>query len=447
MRTHRYIFDPLYGRIQLPDYVWRIAGTPEVQRLREVRLCNINSLSLTGGANINRYEHVIGTTHLAQVCAESWLSPLSLDSEKDLALAGLLHDIGSAAFGHSMQYLLDEEGFEHESVGDIITKRGPRSSSKYTYTPVHTKPIYFGALPQLPRLLSSPRLRRIGDIVAGNGPLGPIMNGSMDLDNIDNIFRLAYHIGLLHHSEFDIPLRLAKALSSDDDGLILNGDESLVSKWYEVRQRLYTYLLLNPEEFSAKCMLTEALEITIQEKASHFLEWSMVDFELLEALADASEEVNGIVSRLMVGKLYGCIAIVSVKAPCGRWEDRRADNSDIEHELQERFRHTSEHRLRHCEVRLHSIRDLAKTQRAITFRRPSGYERTVGENSDRALIGVFVKNTDLSSDSLSDELVHKNGLQEETLRVIRGAAQSEEVSLVDLYGEANTVSNHPTTPE
>ena len=65
MQPERYIMDVLYGHLRLPEYVWRVLPAPELQRLREVRLCNINSLCLTGGANINRYEHALGTAHLA----------------------------------------------------------------------------------------------------------------------------------------------------------------------------------------------------------------------------------------------------------------------------------------------------------------------------------------------------------------------------------------------
>lgn len=62
-----YIFDCLYGKIEFEDKVYQCMLTPEMQRLREVRLGNVNSIFLTGSANINRFEHSIGTAYLAQV--------------------------------------------------------------------------------------------------------------------------------------------------------------------------------------------------------------------------------------------------------------------------------------------------------------------------------------------------------------------------------------------
>src|SRR5260370_35487246 len=115
MPVERYIYDALYGPIYFPDYVWKIMFCPELQRLREVRLCNINSLCLTGGANTNRYEHSLGAAYLATRCIESSRLRIDERTARRIVLAALLHDVGSAAFGHSAQYVLDCQGYQHES--------------------------------------------------------------------------------------------------------------------------------------------------------------------------------------------------------------------------------------------------------------------------------------------------------------------------------------------
>lgn len=48
-----YIWDALYGKIEFSPLVYKCMLSPEVQRLREVRLCNINSLCITGSSNTN----------------------------------------------------------------------------------------------------------------------------------------------------------------------------------------------------------------------------------------------------------------------------------------------------------------------------------------------------------------------------------------------------------
>lgn len=310
-RNKRYIYDSLYGEIYLPDFIWNIISCPEIQRLREVRLCNINSLCLTGGANINRYEHAIGTCYLAQECLNSWplLNPVSKKERELFLLAALLHDVISGAFGHSIQYI---EGFEHEKEFKYAVF-GERGES-YRYKLATSEPIFFGMPRELCSRLSKEDIETIGEIIAGKGRFGPLINETIDLDNIDNVFRLAYHIGLVKSG--DVPLKLAKSLytgysGKERDKLVVRKEAvSLIEEWHKVRKKLYLLLLQNPEEFSAKCMLTEAIEISKENKMFPFT-WNDVDFELLQKLSKVSSEISNIVLRIMKGQLYGCMGILS----------------------------------------------------------------------------------------------------------------------------------------
>jgi len=214
-KEKRYIYDALYGAIYLPDFIWDVISCPELQRLREVRLCNINSLCLTGGANINRYEHAIGTCYLAKICLENWppLNPITKEEKIHFLLAALLHDVVSGAFGHSIEYI---EGFKHEE--DFIYAVTGERGSEYEYMTVSTEPIFFGMPRELVSRLENLKkrykmeidIKKIGEIIAGRGRFGPLLNNIMDLDNIDNVFRLAYHIGLVKSGE--TPIKLAKSL-------------------------------------------------------------------------------------------------------------------------------------------------------------------------------------------------------------------------------------------
>ena len=141
----RYIYDALYGAIDLvfDPVIWKAISTPELQRLREVRLCNINSLCLTGGANVNRFEHSIGTCYLAQECLKAWplFNPLSKTEEKLFLLAALLHDSANAAFGHSLEYIESSSGFNPER--DFAHALQGTDSSGYKYRLATLEPIFF----------------------------------------------------------------------------------------------------------------------------------------------------------------------------------------------------------------------------------------------------------------------------------------------------------------
>jgi len=238
---------------------------------------------LTGGANISRYEHAIGTCHLANECIKNWpqRNPVSEEEQQQLLLAALLHDIVNPAFGHSVEHVVHKEGFRHEnSFEDLVF--GRKTTKPYQYRSAKLEPIYFGLHMELASKISQENLRAIGRIINGEGKLGPLINGTMDLDNIDNVFRLAYHIGVAKSGR--VPLNLARSLWVKNNSLIIEEKAiSYIEEWYNVRKKLYSFLLLNPEEFSGKCMLREAIELAIK-KHKHSFNWYDTDFSLLTNL-------------------------------------------------------------------------------------------------------------------------------------------------------------------
>jgi HD superfamily phosphohydrolase len=382
--------------------MWEIIVCPELQRLREVRLCNVSSLCLTGGANISRYEHSLGTAHLALACTEAWPHNIEGKTRRWLVLAALLHDVGSTAFGHSVQYVLDLRGYEHESLFDILRPEVDSGPESYRYQHARAEPIYFGMTRRLGNLVSDEDLKAVSEVVAGRGPLGPLINGTIDLDNIDNVYRLAYHIGLTHSVK--TPLELARSISVTDGELVVRDSAlDMLEDWYETRRTLYRYLLLNPEEFSAKCMLQEALE-SAQERSLIAFYWQDVDYQLLEKLAGCSAEVSAIVSRLVLGDLYGCLGIYST-CRMETWETlanppaRRA----LEKDLREHIRKLDGRALKKAEIALHAIKDVDKTQRQIRALTPTGRRITIGVPTRRLLLGVFFKNVHLSMSNVKEE--------------------------------------------
>ena len=54
-----------------------------------------------------------------------------------------------------------------------------------------------------------------GDTITGKGTLGKLLSGTMDLDNIDNVCRLAYHMGIFNNKT--LPIELAKSIWIEDD--------------------------------------------------------------------------------------------------------------------------------------------------------------------------------------------------------------------------------------
>ena len=430
MQSDRYIYDVLYGRIQLPSYVWHVLPCPELQRLREVRLCNVNSLCLTGGANINRYEHAIGTSYLALQCLRQWPALLSHETKRHIVLAALLHDIGSSAFGHSVQYVINRAGFEHESVGHLFA--AVDSSVSFPYQHASLEPIYFGMTKRLHALLEQDDLVRIAELIAGNGEYGSLIAATLDLDNLDNVYRLAHHIGFSRDTQ--TPLQLAQSMWVDSGEVVIRrGAIPLIERWRDVRKRLYQFLLLNPDEFSAKCMLEQAVAECAEEQE---LMWHDVDYQLMDKIArTASSAVSFIAARLMVGNLYGCVGIYATgDTSCHDSLAPHSHRTDLERALSRALRESGVTTLSSAEARIHTIKDVGKTERRLTLRVDDGTQLSVGSNTNRVLIGVFLQNRHLSIDALPPDIVANPVVQRAVMKEL--SAFAGPVDSLRLYSEA-----------
>lgn len=292
-----YIWDALYGKVVFSPLVYTCMLSPEVQRLREVRLCNINSLCITGSSNINRFEHSVGTAYLAAVNAEAIVQRhLGLGGkEKEIfIIAALLHDVANGPFGHSYEYIMEKKGFiPEQGLGDVFTDvvsvgTGAHKNS----SPFET--IFFGKLRALTSILNRDQKEEISKIIAGNHSLSKLISNSIDLDNIDNVFRMAYHMGLSFRKE--APRKLAESMFIENGSVVFLEDvKTYLEEWYSVRQKVYKFLLLNPQEFAGKYMLTEAMDILFEcisqgKTDEQDIKWNYTDYQLMEEL-DRLKEV------------------------------------------------------------------------------------------------------------------------------------------------------------
>ena len=307
MRTSR-ILDPLYGRTSLDAREVELLHAPEIQRLRNIRMCNINSLLLTGASEVSRFEHSLGVARLAKEWIDS--SGASKDQAAVLIAAALLHDVKTGPFGHSLEYTLTD----NPRLQDLEHQRLDHGSAAGFYQKTPANVAYLGA-----RFTAQEKLGHlwphVARTIAGDGPLGPLINGSIDLDNIDNVIRLAYHMGIARADDGGMAVRLARDLRVQSGRLsITSASVPLIQRWQSLRHVLYTYLLHDWAEFSAKGMLTKAIELAAEADLVGTDSWILTDDELLQHLINSSvgenQEIGYIVKRILLAQLYRPIAIM-----------------------------------------------------------------------------------------------------------------------------------------
>ncbi len=301
--------DTLYGSVKFEEPIASLINSPVVQRLRHVRLSNIDSIAMPGIANLSRYEHVLGTCYISQQMG--FYSKLEKFDQIAFSAAALLHDWAITAFGHlveeAFKYL--DLGFDHqEKLHEIIANNkqvevggialqilGGRQNNLQSWA---QKAVGINKAEEL--------LLTITKFVQGKDKLGHLISGEMDIDNIDNVCRMAYHMGL--EVDKNLPLRLTKAIIAFKDSgepIFERSAEPDIGAWLEMRKSVYTHLMPAEPDFSQKLMILFATVKALQAGEIRIADWNLTDSDFLLRLRDSKDpEVRDIFNRWLCGEFW-----------------------------------------------------------------------------------------------------------------------------------------------
>jgi HD superfamily phosphohydrolase len=168
----KFIKDPVHGYVEVEAGLLPVLDSPPVQRLRHVKQLGFSCL-VYPGANHTRFEHSLGTMHLATLLARH----LGLDQAdvRLIAAAGLLHDIGHGPFSHTSEAFLSEfAGHDHHRVDHLLQE------------------------PALASALEDAGLdpAAISALIRGEHPLSDLIHGDLDADRMDYLLRDAHYTGV-----------------------------------------------------------------------------------------------------------------------------------------------------------------------------------------------------------------------------------------------------------
>lgn len=230
--------DLLYGHVEVPEWLVPFIKLPEFVRLRGVRLSNVDSFYFKDFAAPSRWEHGIAVAALAHRCCLR--RGLSLNERVTVVVAALLHDVGTPPFAHTAEAVL--ANFDHELAGQQVL------GFQTVWERPPDTPIFESQLAQFQRACEQlgRRLKvrvdpdEIARCVVGEGELGFLINGSVDLDNADNVTRASLFLG--QEVTGEVPLGVADWLAVQDGVVTELGEvvNEAVQKWLVYRERLYT---------------------------------------------------------------------------------------------------------------------------------------------------------------------------------------------------------------
>src|SRR3989344_1697164 len=233
-------YDRIYGRSEVAPDDLAIYQTPQFARLNRVSLSAIPTWVQPTGVAASKAEHSRGVRFLAKLLVKSAHWRIKKEAV-NIVLAATLHDIGTPPFSHlSEPFQIALTGQNHEEfsrkllvnteIGRVIRSQGGNLNTILSY------------------------------IEGVNPPLSDLVNGSIDLDNLDNTLRFGQSVGLLASGSYYRPERLVKAFVFQKNGqLVLSGRYlDQIKAWERCRHQVYNYLY-SRENLAPAAMLTRAL--------------------------------------------------------------------------------------------------------------------------------------------------------------------------------------------
>jgi HD superfamily phosphohydrolase len=288
--------DILYGTIDIPDWLIPFLKIPEFVRLRGIRLSNVDSYEFKDFNGPTRWEHCIGVAHLAFKLAKK--KKFNTNQTIHLVLAALLHDVATPPFAHTIEYVL--EGYDHEIESYNILKA---SNSQHSNPSL---PIFASQLPQFRNLcaITEKKLKAsinpdlVAEMVTGGSDHGFFINGSIDLDNIDNVTRACIYLGI--EVDKSIPLKLVDWLAKFDDTPTDSDmfDEQCVKEWLRYKNLMYgKFYSSSEEELGRQAFLQHLIRRAHNEGLSrHSILWN-TDEALLSTIHDLDSKYDQEVAK------------------------------------------------------------------------------------------------------------------------------------------------------
>ncbi|MFB6297020.1 MAG: HD domain-containing protein [Salinirussus sp.] len=272
------IKDSVHDHIAVDGVAAALLDTPPVQRLR--RITQLGTVVMVyPSANHTRFEHSLGVYHLANRALDC-LGIEGRQAERVRA-AALLHDVGHAPYSHNVENVIHRyTGKYHDEVGDLVNE---------------------GAVA---RVLTDHGLDpdRIAGLIAGEGQLGQLVSGELDVDRMDYLVRDAHHTGVpygtIDHERLIRELRFVDGELVLDEGNVQTAESLLLAR-----------ALMNPTVYAhhvariAKTMLRRAVERLLETDTTAGEVRRMDDYGLVAALRDCPEAA-GYARRLDERDLY-----------------------------------------------------------------------------------------------------------------------------------------------
>ncbi|MCG8554033.1 MAG: HD domain-containing protein [Proteobacteria bacterium] len=297
-----------FGTDVTAELLEELVHTPEVQRLRFMRMLNQDAMYMQELATARRFAHAVGTCHTALQVARR--SGIGQDDVSTIAAAALLHDIGIHPYGHLVETELRrrDPDVSHESL--------VRQLIFGTYHPLN---LYHQILPAR-SLRVAAVLQKFGvsadkliSLVSPDAGGASAIAGPMDFDNIDNVHRMAALLGYSGAAENLRELVGHLQLGTDLSLAIAVGGLAAARRWLDFRELIYTQMIGHPSCVAYNAYLQDLVREAVKGDVVTARDWWLSDVEF-EQKVEASEALRELAIQQKVGCLYSLIDYAWIEA-------------------------------------------------------------------------------------------------------------------------------------
>lgn len=371
------IYDPLFGKINIPSLFEKTINSKWFRRLQELRQLGLCYLSFPGG-NHSRFEHSIGTYYLSTIIGEGILESTAIAKSEHkerlsylLSISALCHDIGHGPFSHMTENVLIGLGakISHEEIGAAIITHMLNEELKEFNN--------WGITPEL-----------IGGIISKDDRDDPyalcvmgLISSDVDIDRIEYLHRDLHYSGVdsvKYSPELDLAQnwilkRYGERLFFELTGSGVTYSEKILF----LRRNNYQRIVYESRHMSATSMFEKAMDYVFKssswlgEKLNEIIniefDWKeeaavrsnfdnlwelygITDFQAINLINDSCSEAKYLIQRIRRGRLYETVrkygwsdlhylskqAILRIKNNKSAFTFRRkvekylADNNDVE---------------------------------------------------------------------------------------------------------------------
>jgi putative nucleotidyltransferase with HDIG domain len=291
------IADPIHKYIRFTELEKKIIDSKVFQRLRRIKQLAGAHL-VYPAAQHSRFEHSLGTMHLAGLAGEHLFSTGVLDKEsiQELRAAALLHDIGHGPFSHLFEEALKATSNKnHESIGAEIICKTELSDilSGFGYSPSVISEISFG----------NSKVKFKNEIISGS-----LSSDLMDYLPRDGFFT-GVEYGKVDHNRIINSFRVTNNGSLALDISSFYSFESMIISRYEMFRAVYFHKTVRSAEVMLLHSLLLSSEILNLSKISLTDYLKLTDDSILLKISSSpnNEMAKEMVSNYMERKLLKCV--------------------------------------------------------------------------------------------------------------------------------------------